>query len=78
MARRNPGLSWVKSNKTTTSRKLNYEELLCDAIRMRVQVRCSYGHELDEHILEPDVVYLSPDHKICVSGLEPCRGDEVY
>jgi hypothetical protein len=51
-------------------RSVLLESLLCIAIRRRVLVKFRYNGDTEERLFEPNVVYLSSKHRLCVGGVQ--------
>jgi hypothetical protein len=57
-----------KPKQPPASRNLNFENLLCAAIRDCVRVKLRYRDDMADRIFEPNAVYWTSQRKICVSG----------
>ena len=58
------------SVKQRDGRRLDLEQVLCQAIRARAQVEMTYKTELAVRVVEPYAVFHSPNNaaKVCMSG----------
>ncbi len=69
MAKRNP-YKPAKREPPPAPRNLNFETLLCQAIRERRVVEFKYDDDLQSRTFEPAAVYTSAKNKVCVSGVQ--------